>query len=293
MVDQPVAEYGSAAPAPRAARRPSIPGSVAVLIPVFNDDGRLAGTLRSLLHQGTPAVAVVVDDGSTPPLSHDVVPHGVETVILRHEVNRGIEQALNTGLEYIRRRGIPYVARLDNGDTCARGRLARQRDYLEANDSVHLVGSAVEWRDALGRRRFAREFPTAHDAIVRALHHTTALIHPAVMFRTSVVDTVGMYSTDYPAAEDYEFFFRIARRHRVANLADTLLVTRFDPDGLSMRRRGEQLRSTLRVQLDFFQPTTWASYYGVLKTLARMAIPYAWIVSLKALASRRTDPLVA
>ena len=262
--------------------------TVAVLIPVFNDDGRLAATLRSLDGQGVPIVVVIVDDGSTVPVVvHDEPSRERAIVVLRHEVNRGIEHALNTGLEYIGHCGIAYVARLDNGDHCAPGRLSQQRAFLDAHPEVHLVGCAVEWRDDDGRWRFTREFPTTHEAIVRALHHTAALIHPAVMFRTSVIRTTGMYSVEYPAAEDLEFFCRIARRHRVANLTETLVVTRFDPAGVSVRRRRDQLRSTLRIQLAFFQPTRWTSYYGVLKTLGRMVVPYSWIVALKGLVSRR------
>jgi glycosyltransferase involved in cell wall biosynthesis len=271
-----------------------VSGTVAVLIPVFNDSRRLAATLRSLDGQGVPVVAVVVDDGSSVPVAaHEQLSHEHEVVVLRHTVNRGIEHALNTGLEYIDGRGIPYVARLDNGDRCAPGRLLRQRTFLEDHPTVHLVGSAVEWCDDDGRSRFTRVFPTAHEAIVRALHHTTALIHPAVMFRTSVVRTAGMYSADYPAAEDLEFFCRIARHHRVANLAETLVVTRFDPAGISIRRRREQLRSTLRIQLAFFHPATWTSYYGLVKTLGKFAVPYSWIVALREHASRRRRMVAA
>jgi glycosyltransferase involved in cell wall biosynthesis len=260
--------------------------SIAVLMPVFNDAGQLDATLQSIDDQSVPVVVVIVDDGSDPPVAVRL-PSRHEVVVLRHDVNRGIEHALNTGLRYIVERGTPYVARLDNGDRCAAGRLERQRDFLEQNPSVHLVGSAVEWRDDAGRSRFTRAFPTTHDTIVRALHHTTALIHPAVMFRTSVVRTAGMYSTAYPAAEDLEFFWRIARQHRVANLPETLVVTRFDPSGLSIRRRREQLRSTLRIQLAFFQASTWTSYWGVLKTLGRFVAPYSAIVAVKGAMSRR------
>lgn len=258
-----------------------------MLVPVFHDDGRLAHTLQSLVGQGVPLAAVVVDDGSTVAVSVDQSRYPFEVVLLRLDANRGIEHALNTGLEYIRERGFEYVARLDNGDRCAPGRLARQRELLESDLTVHLVGSAVEWRDDHERLRFRRVFPTEHDAIVRALHHTTVLIHPAVMFRASVVDTVGMYSTAYPLAEDYDFFCRIARRHRVANLRETLLVTRYDPHGLSMTRRRTQLRSTLRVQLSYFRAGEWASYYGVLKTLGRFLVPYSWITAAKAILGRR------
>ena len=263
--------------------------AVAVLIPVFNDHGRLAETVRSTDREEVPVVVVVVDDGSSPAIAigDAVTPH--EVVILRHPVNRGIEQALNTGLEYIRARGIPYVARLDNGDRSLPGRLTRQRAFLAANPSIHLVGSAVEWRDDDGRSRFTRVFPTTHEEIVDALHHTTALIHPSVMFRTAVLDTAGMYSIEYPAAEDLEFFWRIARRHRVANFPETLVITRFDPEGLSMRRRRQQLRSTLRIQLAYFHPARWTSWYGVAKTLGRFVIPYGWIVAMKRLATRRRE----
>ena len=261
--------------------------AVAVLIPVFNDDGRLAATVRSMEGEEVPVVVVIVDDGSSPAIAigDAVTPH--EVVILHHPVNRGIEHALNTGLEYIRARGIPYVARLDNGDRSLPGRLTRQRAFLVANPSVHLVGSAVEWRDDDGRSRFTRVFPTTHEGIVDALHHTTALIHPSVMFRTAVLDTAGVYSTEYPAAEDLEYFWRIGRRHRVANLPETLVITRFDPGGVSMRRRRQQLRSTLRIQLAYFQPTRWTSWYGVARTLGRFVLPYGWIVAMKRLATRR------
>jgi glycosyltransferase involved in cell wall biosynthesis len=269
------------------------PGTVAVLIPVFNDHGRLASTLQSLVDQQVPVVAVLVDDGSTVPLTVDGRQYDLDVVVLRHEKNRGIEHALNTGLEYIRRQGAEYVARLDNGDRCAPGRLAAQRALLESDQAIYLVGSAVEWRDDREQVRFRRAFPTRHEEIVRALHHTTVLIHPAVMFRTSVLDSVGVYSTSYPAAEDYEFFLRIARRHRVANLPETLLVTRYDPEGVSIRRRRTQLRSTLRLQLSNFRPATWASYYGVAKTLGRFLIPYSWITAAKAARGRRSAAVPA
>jgi len=260
--------------------------TIAVLIPVFNDDGQLDATLRSIDDPGVPVVVVIVDDGSDKPV---VVRHPSrhEIVVLRHDVNRGIAHALNTGLAYIVDRGIPYVARIDNGDRCAPGRLARQYDFLERTPSVHLVGSAVEWRDDAGRSRFTRVFPTTHDTIVRALPHTTVLIHPAVMFRTDLVRSVGMYSTAYSAAQDLDFFWRIARRHQVANLPETLVVARFDPAGISIRRRRAQLWSTLRIQLAFFRPSTWTSYYGILKTLGRFVIPYSVIVAIKRAVSGR------
>jgi hypothetical protein len=102
-----------------------------------------------------------------------------------------------------------------------------------------------------------------------------------VMFRTSVVRAVGADSYDYPAAEDFEFFWRIAKRFQVANVPETLLVTRFDRNGLSVARRRRQLRSKLRIQLEYFRVAEPLSFVGVAKTLALMSVPYSGVVAIK------------
>ena len=265
-------------------------GRVAVLIPVYEDDGRLAPTLRSLRGQGVPLTAVVVDDGSPTPVSVDGAPAEVPVVLLRLPRNGGIERALNAGLEYIDAQGFEFVARLDNGDACVPGRLAKQCAFLDANPDVHLVGSDVEWRTAEGELAFRLSLPRTHDEISRALHHTVCLIHPTVTFRTSVVRAVGAYSYDYPAAEDFEFFWRIARRFRVANVPEVLLVTRFDRGGISITRRRRQLRSKLRIQLAFFRALEPLSYVGLAKTLVLMSVPYGLVVTLKRALSRPPAP---
>jgi glycosyltransferase involved in cell wall biosynthesis len=261
-------------------------GRIAVLIPVYNERGSLAATLQSLCGQGVPFTLVLVDDGSTPPLAVDIAPLDYPVVLLSMPKNSGIEAALNAGLEYIVEAGFELVARLDAGDRCAPTRLALQQGFLDAHRDVHLVGSSVEWRRDDGSLAFAMMLPCDHAAIVRAMRYTVCLIHPTVMFRTSVVRTVGMYSTSYPAAEDLEFFWRIVTRFRVANLPEVLLVTRFDPRGLSITRRRRQLRSKLRIQLEYFRAVEPLSYLGVAKTLALMTVPYSIIVAIKGALSR-------
>jgi glycosyltransferase involved in cell wall biosynthesis len=256
-------------------------GRIAVLIPVYNENGRLRETLESLRAQSVAFTAVLVDDGSTPPLQVDVRAYEYPIVLHRMARNGGIEAALNAGLELIEAQGFELVARLDVGDRCAPTRLATQQAFLDEHEDVHLVGSDVEWRRDDGSLAFALTLPSTHHEISRALHHTVCLIHPTVMFRTSVVRAVGAYSYDYPAAEDFEFFWRIAKRFQVANVPETLLVTRFDRNGLSVARRRRQLRSKLRIQLEYFRVAEPLSFVGVAKTLALMSVPYSGVVAIK------------
>ena len=261
-------------------------GRIAVLIPVYNERGRLRETLESLRAQSVAFTAVLVDDGSTPPLHVDASAYGYPIVLLRMPRNGGIEAALNAGLEHIEAHGFELVARLDVGDRCTPTRLATQQAFLDRNPDVHLVGSDVEWRHDDGSLAFALTLPSTHREIARALHHTVCLIHPTVMFRTNVLRAVGRYSTNYPAAEDFEFFWRIAKRFHVANVPEVLLVTRFDRNGLSVTRRRRQLRSKLRIQLENFRVADPLSFVGVAKTLALMSVPYGGVVAIKRALSR-------
>jgi len=261
-------------------------GRIAVLIPVYNERGRLRETLESLRAQSVAFTAVLVDDGSTPPLEVDVNVYDFPIIVHRMPRNGGIEAALNAGLELIEARGFELVARLDVGDRCTPARLARQQAFLDAHPDVHLVGSDVEWRHDDGSLAFALSLPSKHEDISRALHHTVCLIHPTVMFRVSVLHAVGNYSYDYPAAEDFDFFWRIAQRFQVANVPEVLLVTRFDVNGLSVTRRKKQLRSKLRIQLKNFRVAEPLSFVGVARTLALMSVPYGGVVALKRVLTR-------
>ena len=106
------------------------------------------------------------------------------------------------------------------------------------------------------------------------------------MFRASVVGAVGPYSYAYPAAEDYEFFWRIARHFAVANIPEMLHTQRFHAGSISLRNRRRQLRSKLRIQLQYFRVTEPLAFMGVAKTLALMSVPYASVVAVKGALSR-------
>lgn len=271
----------AARPAPEA-------GRVAVLVPVYQDDGRLAATLESLRAQTAPFAAVLVDDGSATPLAVAPADAPFPTVILRLERNQGIEAALNAGLAYVLAAGFAYVARLDNGDTSAPDRLARQLALLDAHPEVGLVGSAVAWVDRAGREVFRLDPPTEDRVLRRALHHTVPIIHPTAMLRASVLRAVGPYSTAHPAAEDYDLFWRMADRSALACVPEVLVATQFDPAGISQRRRARQLASRWRIQCARFRAGEPLAWYGLLKTGALRALPYGVVVQLKRL--RRPRP---
>jgi glycosyltransferase involved in cell wall biosynthesis len=252
----------------------------AVLIPHYNNP---EGLLKSLSSIGKDeAVDVwVVDDGSQRKPDETAAKKAFDGRIRFGYLprNQGIQFALNAGLLEIEQH-YEYVARLDCGDTCAPNRFRLQMEFLDNNRKIMLLGSAVTFVDTEGDPQYTLTLPVKARKIRRAMHLNCAFVHPAVMWRCSVMSRLGSYPIDYPMAEDYAFFWKFVSRFETANLQAALVSCEINPNGLSISRRKQQLQSRLRLQLRYARANA-ATVYGVIKTLALMAIPYSMVLWLK------------
>lgn len=254
--------------------------SVAVLIPVYNRQGGLNHSCASL-PTDTDYDLVIVDDGSSPPIT---IPPGLDdahVTLLRLEQNQGITRALNHGLEWILRKGYKYVARLDTGDLMLSQRIDRQLAFLESHADHAMVGGQVRFVDMQGNEAFRDNYPTADASIRRAMHGRSCFVHVSVMMRVAAVRAVGLYDEHYPNAEDFELFWRLLRRWKGANLAELVVESDVNPQGLSVAKRSQQVRSRIRILLKYFDPRTPESYVGLAKNLVLLAVPYAWVTWIK------------
>lgn len=252
---------------------------IAVLIPVFRDQEGLETTLASLVVP-LGSWVVVVDDASPEPVT---IPEGLPypVQLIRQPQNTGITGALNTGLQAILETDAAYVARIDAGDTARSDRLERQRALLRAQPRTAVVGSWIAAGPTGSTRHYWVRYPEAPEAIRRELHLRNCIAHPSAMIRASVFREVGLYAEGYPAAEDYELFFRIAGRYDLANIPEPLTRYHFSPGGISSQRRRKQIASTLAVQRKYFRPTEVRAYLGLLRTMGHYLLPYRALVGLK------------
>jgi glycosyltransferase involved in cell wall biosynthesis len=258
---------------------------IALLIPHYNNPQGLANSLASVGAEEC-VDAFVIDDGSTrAALDEDLARAAwrakgeLKFLCLPH--NRGIEHALNVGLAAIVASGYEYAARLDCGDLNAADRCTRQAAFLDAHPDVALLGSAVVFFDATGDRFTLRQ-PQTHAEIVRQMHDDNAFTHPAVMFRISAVEKIGLYPTDCKAAEDFAYFWRFVARYQTANLPEVLVRTEYAAEGISLSKRKLQQRTRLKILWRHFD---WSprSALLLLKPLAWQVIPFSLAQRVKRL----------
>jgi len=256
---------------------------IAVLIPHYNNIKGLCESLESISNTETVDV-VVVDDGSEIKPNQkelkDQFPYIHNIIVLSNENNRGIEAVLNDGLRYIKEHDYKYIARLDCGDLCREQRFKYQKEYLDNHSNVDLVGGWVSFVDLSGKELFVFRPETAPEKIGKQMYISNQFTHPAIMFRTEAIEQMGYYPTNYPAAEDYAYFFRFVTKLRTANIPEILIDYEINPAGISLSKRKKQIASRLRVILDNFDFSLYA-IYGLVRNTMLYFLPYSVIEALK------------
>lgn len=262
--------------------------SVALVIPVFNDQEGLDKTLGGLPAEEFVDI-VIVDDGSVPNARAPdwIVTHRV--IILRLAENRGIVAALNRGMHYVLEHEYTYLARLDAGDLTLPGRIQKQAAFLDAHLDYGMVGGQARFVDEAGQELYRERFPTNDSDIRRVMHARNCFIHPAVMMRCSVLRKVGPYRRKFENAEDFDLFMRILDCSRVANLDDEVVSCHVNPRGISRQRRRSQIFVRLKVMLGNFNPFVMESYLGLVKNSLLLFFPVVVVQRIKRiLGDRRT-----
>lgn len=239
---------------------PSSPPRVSILLPVWNEEKRLARALRSLLRQTCDDwECIIIDDGSdddTPVIAAQVAAADARFVVHR-QARAGLVAALTHGLTRCR---APYVARMDGDDVSHPRRLDEQAGFLDTHPDIGAVSSLVRLfpRRALrvGLLRYERwlnSLLTPED-IAADMFVECPLAHPSVMLRRAVLDAAGGYE-NHGWPEDYDLFLRLhARGVRFAKIARPLFFWCDRPERYSRTHPACTVDAFIRCKLHHLRP---------------------------------------
>lgn len=276
-------DQDSAAETPRRA-------DLAVILPCYNPGAELNWTLDSLQDQGVPFKLFVTDDGSRTRPDYRSLLKDFDHELITLGENVGVCTVRNESIKRALEQQFDYLAIIDCGDWAHPTRFERQLEFLQAREDISAVGSAVELYDD-DMNYLHDYFPPSHDdSIHRALFYGLAFKHPAMMFRASVFRTIGLYSADYAAAEDYELVRRAACTHKFANLPLVLLWKVESLTSVSATQRTNQLLSRLKIQWTYRDLSKVHCWLGLAKTLIVLSLPTSLILRLKPVVYNKRAP---
>jgi len=170
----------------------SLAPKISVLLAVYNAEKYVGEAIDSLLNQTfSDFEVIVVNDGSTDKSLEILNQFSDPRLKVISQRNHGLASSLNTAANHATGE---YLARMDADDICLPQRFEAQVNFLDRNQDVSVVGSAVEYIDSNGNY-LARSFPplASHIIAQKIMGGGCCLAHPSVMIRTQKFKQVGGY----------------------------------------------------------------------------------------------------
>ena len=190
---------------------------VTIVVPAYNAAETLAETLASLVTQTYANLeVVVVDDGSrdsTAALARQICEEHPRLLRYVHQANGGQAAAVNNGWKQAT--GV-YLGYLSADDVLYPTALAELVGFLEKNSAIDIVYPDYDLIDATSRviRRVNAPDFDAHQLV----EHSVCQPGPGALFRKSVFESTGGWSTSLRLTPDFDFWVRACRSSELARL---------------------------------------------------------------------------
>lgn len=215
-----------------------------VLMPVYNGEKYLREAIDSILNQTlTDFEFLIIDDGSKDNSVQIINSYNDARIrLVRNETNLGISKTLNRGIEMA---SSEFIARMDADDISYPTRLQKQYDYLIKNPDCALLSTWAKMITEQNEHIRTEQYRSR-------LHYYNLtfecwMYHPTVVFTKSAAKDVGMYSIPY--AEDFELFWQLSRKYKIACLEEVLVDYRVTDQSLHQVIRKKEYDETMEWQL--------------------------------------------
>lgn len=210
---------------------------VSVIVPTYNRPDLLGLTLESIQRQTYPALEIVVvnDAGSD-----------VSAVVARFPRARLVDQPVNRGPSAARNRGLAeargeFVIFFDDDDEMFPNHIAALVNVLLRSGLDVAYGQMINcFARNVGGGRYAVDRLDSHVALMdhADIQWAGSLATTALMFRRSLIDAMGPIDESLPAAEDYEFWLRLATGREWARVPDITSMYFIRNDGTNRSAGG-------------------------------------------------------
>lgn len=199
---------------PTESRQPTQRPLVSVIVPTYNRPEMLVGAIRSILNQTYPEVEIlVVNDAGI-----DV--EGILTFLnqkrtityVKHDRNRGLAAARNTGLKLARGK---YIAYLDDDDIYFPDHLETLVSGLQTSRLKVAYTDAFRAHQKWEKGRYLvtnRDTPYSFDFDRDRLWQGNFIPVLCVMHEKACLDEVGLFDEALPSHEDWDLWVRMSRK---------------------------------------------------------------------------------
>lgn len=223
---------------------------ISVVLPVYNGAKYIAEAVHSVLRQTEKNFELLlIDDGSTDETVSIIKSIPDERIRLFEQKHFGLVTQLNFGIESAR---SEFIARMDADDMIAPERLENQLYFLLQNPEIGVVGSAFIDIDDSRNRYGVQRYPEHDKEIKDALPVYCPILHPSVMYRKSIIQSVNGYMENCFPAEDLDLWLRLYNITSFANMKEPLVFyRRHQHNSITMTKIEQTKKKHYQISLRF------------------------------------------
>ena len=236
-----------------------------ILLPLFNGSAFLTRAITNLCEIAGPEDEIlIIDDGSV-----DISNQEIESlckndarIVLHKREHRGLVETLNYG---IRVASHELIARADVDDIYEKNRIQLQVEYLENNLEISAVFSDYLMVSHSGAHLGIFPGPISPELTSFSLFSSQRTPHPSVMYRKSMVLSVGGYLLEDFPAEDLALWIRLVKVSKIGSIPQSLLKYTIHSSSITrtnqelMKRKSLTLRKQYGLSGDFTEILNSAS----------------------------------
>jgi len=243
---------------------------ITALMSVYNGERYLRASIDSILRQTfSDFEFLIVDDGSTDGSAEIIRSYQDSRIrIVTNDRNLGLTKSLNRGLALARGE---YIARQDADDISLPHRFEKQRQYLQRNTEVLVLGTQATHIDAEGRKFSAPGWEYAENEVcIRWIcMFESPFLHTSVMMRREpLLRRFGGYNDSCVTSQDFELWTRVVYDSVCRNLNEKLVCFRSHQASVSanytsakIERVGQILHEAARRGLGQEPPPDWTGLW--------------------------------
>ncbi|MDR1012849.1 MAG: glycosyltransferase [Lactobacillales bacterium] len=252
---------------------------ISVIMPAYNAEAYIDAAIQSICAQTySHWELIVVNDASTDRTAKIIArwclqDKRIKTITLKHHA--GASSARNTGILTAQSQ---YIVSMDADDVSLKDRFAKQIKFMETHSQVAILGGSMQVCDQNLKPLNLRHYHLTDQQIRQHLFRYSPFSHPTIFYRKDLAIKAGLYNSNLDRAEDYDFYFRLAKLGQLANLPDVIHNMRITKTGLSYSntRRQEKLTLFVRLKAVFeygYQMTIFDQLYFCAQLLSLFVIP--------------------
>ncbi len=208
---------------------------VSVIIPTYNRANFLEKSIQSVLAQTFEDFEIIIINNYSEDNTLEVISNFKDTRIriITFRNDGIIAKSRNQGLMHSAGK---YIAFLDDDDLWLSKKLELQVDYLNKHPEYSLVYSNGWIIDVTGKRKqlFFKLGTLKQGNIFRRLVNGNFIPQLTVLMRREVFENIGFFNEDpsLKAAEDYEYWLRVALQYKIGYLDEPLAEYRVHSGGM-------------------------------------------------------------